>query len=152
MASRLKCFALRIFFIFSFLTPSAFAEMTFPSKKIQVASHELEVEIAKTPQQHAQGLMFRTQMGENEGMLFIFEGEQTRSFWMKNTLIDLSIGFFDKNGTLVDVQEMKSGKGIPESALKSYLSVKPAKYALEMNKGWFDRKKIKIGAKLRILP
>lgn len=110
------------------------------------------MEVASTPQQHALGLMFRSHLGENEGMLFIFEGEQTRSFWMKNTLIDLSIGFFDKSGTLVDVQEMKSGKGIPDSALKSYLSVKPAKYALEMNRGWFDKKKVKIGTKLRILP
>lgn len=112
----------------------------------------MEVEVAQTPQQLARGLMFRPRLAENEGMLFIFEDEQTRSFWMKNTLIDLSIGFFDKNQTLVDVQEMKSGKGIPDSALKSYLSVKPAKYALEMNTGWFDKKKIKIGTKLRILP
>ncbi len=152
MASRSKCFVINLFSVILLFSPGAFAEKTFAKKKIQVGSEVLEVEVAQTPQQHAQGLMFRPRLGENEGMLFIFQGEETRSFWMKNTLIDLSIGFFDRNGTLVDVQEMKSGKGIPDSALKSYLSVKPAKYALEMNTGWFDKKKIKIGTKLRILP
>ena len=152
MASRLKCFVSSIFGILVFFSAGAFAEQTFPKKKIQVGSEIFEVEVAQTPQQLARGLMFRPRLAENEGMLFIFEDEQTRSFWMKNTLIDLSIGFFDKNQTLVDVQEMKSGKGVPDSALKSYLSVKPAKYALEMNTGWFDKKKIKIGTKLRILP
>lgn len=152
MVLRLKCFALSAFFAVTLSVPTTFAKEIFSRQKIQVASEVIEVDVAQTPPQHARGLMFRARLGENEGMLFIFEEEQTRSFWMKNTLIDLAIGFFDKNGTLVDVQEMKSGKGVPDSALKSYLSVKPAKYALEMNKGWFDRKKVKIGAKLRIIP
>jgi uncharacterized membrane protein (UPF0127 family) len=96
--------------------------------------------------------MFRNSLGEDEGMLFIFNNEETRFFWMKNTLIDLSIAYFNKGGTLVDIQEMKSGKGIAEASLPSYASAQPAKYALEMNKGWFDKNKIKLGTKLKINP
>jgi uncharacterized membrane protein (UPF0127 family) len=108
------------------------------------------VEIAETPEQHERGLMFRDKLGKDDGMLFIFDNEQTRFFWMKNTMIDLSIGYFDGSGALVDIQEMKSGKGIPETALTTYPSAKPAKYALEMNPGWFQKNKIKMGTKLKI--
>lgn len=89
-------------------------------------------------------------MGEDEGMLFIFKNTETRFFWMKNTLIDLSIGYFDAEMKLIDIKEMKSGKGVPDSALPSYASAQPAKYALEMNAGWFDKNKIKLGSKLKI--
>jgi uncharacterized membrane protein (UPF0127 family) len=132
--------------------PSAYANTaaTFEKKKITLGTKTLTVEIAKTLDQHERGLMFREKMATDDGMLFIFEDQAPRFFWMKNTLIDLSIGFFDKNGTLVDVQEMTSGKGIPDSSLLSYASAKPAKYALEMNKGWFDKNKIKMGTKLKI--
>ncbi len=121
----------------------------FKKRKIRLGPKTLVVEMAETPAQHERGLMFRESLGADEGMLFVFKNEETRFFWMKNTLIDLSIGYFDKSGTLVDIQEMKSGKGIPESQLASYPSAKPAKYALEMNKGWFDKNKIKIGSKLK---
>lgn len=123
---------------------------TFQKKKISLGSKTFVVEVAETPVQHERGLMFRDKLGENEGMLFIFENEQTRFFWMKNTMIDLSIGYFNGAGELVDIQEMKTGKGIPDAALASYPSKKPAKFALEMNKGWFEKNKIKPGAKLKI--
>ncbi|MBV2168102.1 MAG: DUF192 domain-containing protein [Bdellovibrio sp.] len=135
-------------FSFLFLLTSAHAG-EFKTRKIKLGPKTLVVEIAETPAQHERGLMFRESLGPDEGMLFIFKNEETRFFWMKNTLIDLSIGYFDKSGTLVDIQEMKSGKGIPEPQLASYPSAKPAKYALEMNKGWFDKNRIKIGSRLK---
>lgn len=131
-------------------TASASYAQDFSKRKITLAGKTLVVEIAETPSQHERGLMFRSKLGKDEGMLFIFQGEAVRSFWMKNTLIDLSIGYFDRNGILIDVQEMTSGKGIPDAKLASYPSVKPAKYALEMTKGWFAKNKIKIGSKLVI--
>jgi len=124
----------------------------FKKKKITVGAKTLVVEIAETPDQHERGLMFRDKMGPDEGMLFIFKNEETRFFWMKNTLINLSIGYFDKNGKLIDVQEMTSGKNVPDEQLPSYASAKPAKYALEMSEGWFTKNKIKLGAKLRLHP
>ncbi len=122
----------------------------FSKRNISLNGKTLVVEVAETPDQHERGLMFRNKLADSEGMLFIFSNEETRFFWMKNTMIDLSIGYFDKNGTLVDVQEMKSGKGVPDTALPSYPSAKPAKYALEMSKGWFDKNKVKVGSKLKL--
>jgi uncharacterized membrane protein (UPF0127 family) len=156
MVSRWKCFAssgrlivATLLVVFSFL-PAIGAAQTFAKKKIKLSDKTLVVDVATTPDQHQRGLMFRERMGENEGMLFIFDNEETRFFWMKNTLIDLSIGYFDKKGVLIDVQEMKSGKGVPDAALPSYPSAHPAKYALEMNKGWFEKNKIKLGSKLTV--
>jgi uncharacterized membrane protein (UPF0127 family) len=148
MVLRLKCFLL----LLHLLGLSLGAQAAFDKKTATIGKIKIKVEVAETPQQHAQGLMFREKMGPEEGMLFIFPGEEPRSFWMKNTLIDLSIGFFTKDGILIDIQEMKSGKGVPDSMLASYVSAKPAKYALEMNKGWFDKRKVKLGTVLKVNP
>jgi uncharacterized protein len=82
-------------------------------------------------------------------MLFIFDSELPLSFWMKNTYIDLSIGFFDKNRTLVDVQEMKRTYSMTVN-FPSYVTKKPAQYALEMNSGWFSANKVKLGSRFEI--
>mgnify|MGYP006259988871 CR=1 FL=1 len=150
MASLWKCFAISVVLLFSSLSFSA--EKSFPTKKIKVGGKTLVVEIASTTVEQERGLMFRNSLGEDEGMLFVFNNEETRFFWMKNTLIDLSIGYFNRSGILIDIQEMKSGKGIADTSLPSYASAQPAKYALEMNKGWFDKNKIKLGTKLKINP
>ncbi|QDK36153.1 DUF192 domain-containing protein [Bdellovibrio sp. NC01] len=147
MVSLLRCFALTALISFSF---NAQAALQFAKKKISVGNKTFVVEIAESTPQHERGLMFINKLAEDEGMLFIFKNEETRFFWMKNTMIDLSIGFFDKDKTLVDVQEMKSGQNVSDADLPSYASARPAKYALEMNKGWFDKNKIKIGSKLKI--
>lgn len=155
MALRLKCSVLiRFVFVFglsiSALPFEALGAKDFAKKKVTLGTKTFVVEVAETSDQHERGLMFRDKMGENEGMLFIFKNEETRFFWMKNTLIDLSIGYFDKNLILIDVKEMKSGKGVPDATLPSYASAQPAKYALEMNKGWFEKNKIKLGSKLKL--
>lgn len=106
---------------------------------------KITVELAETDEQRTQGLMHRKSLPKNQGMLFVFEQEQTLSFWMKNTFIDLSIGFFDQNKKLVDIKEM-SATSVLQQNFPSYESSKPAKYALEMNKRWFDKNKIKLGS------
>ena len=141
-----KCFVASLL-VFSL---GVHAATPFSKRTIVLGKKELVVDVAETPDQHERGLMFRTSMKDDEGMLFVFKNEENRFFWMKNTLIDLSIGYFDKKGNLIDVQEMKSGKGIPDVKLPSYPSSGPAQYALEMNKGWFDKNKIKLGTKLII--
>ncbi|MEK2689483.1 DUF192 domain-containing protein [Bdellovibrio sp. GT3] len=150
MASHLRCFVLAVLLSFAFVANAS--DVVFPKKKIVVGGKTLTVEVATTVEQQAQGLMSRASLGSDDGMLFVFSNEETRFFWMKNTLIDLSIGFFNKDGKLIDIQEMKSGKGLADTALPSYASSNPAKYALEMNKGWFEKNKIKVGAKLKINP
>ncbi len=127
---------------------SAFAKeekVAFKKQTITVGTKKILVEIAETEQQHAYGLMFRKKLGLNEGMLFVFKDEEIRSFWMKNTLINLSIGYFDKNKKLIDIQEMKAMTSLIEKETPSYPSKGPAQYALEMSEGWFKKNKILIG-------
>lgn len=126
-------------------------EFVFPRKQMKVANVTIDIEVADSPKLTARGLMYRQSMPEKNGMLFIFPVEQTQSFWMKNTFIPLSIGFFDSKRTLVDIQDMEPAKSEMDQNLKSYLSRSPARYALEVNQGWFQRNKIKIGDRFELL-
>ena len=101
------------------------------------------VEVADTEAEREVGLMGRTALDADAGMVFLFDGTTTASFWMKDTLIPLSIAFIDKKGKIVRIAEMKP---FDESRTSSLY---PARYALEMNKGWFAQRGIKAGAKLR---
>jgi uncharacterized membrane protein (UPF0127 family) len=122
----------------------------FRRSKIRLAERQITVELADTPELRERGLMFRNELPENQGMLFVFESEQRLSFWMLNTLIPLSIGYFDRNKVLLEVYEMEpmaSRTAIP----KTYPSQRPALYALEMPKGWYFRHGVKPGAKFEFL-
>ena len=101
----------------------------------------VRVEIADDAFEIARGLMYRTTLAENRGMLFIFEGEQTLSFTMKNTLIPLSIAFIGSEGRIVDIQDMKPLDDDPPS----YVSARPAQYALEVNQGFFEERGVEVG-------
>lgn len=132
------------------MPPATTKAVVFKKDKIILSGKTIVVEISRTQEEHEQGLMFRKSLAENEGMLFIFGSEETRYFWMKNTYIDLSIGYFDRDKTLVDIQDMKASS-LMESRPKTYPSAKPAMYALEMNRGWFSKNKISIGHKFKFL-
>jgi uncharacterized protein len=113
---------------------------------ITAGMHVIQAELAVTPQQQATGMMFRTQMGTNEGMLFVHADSGLRCFWMRNTLIPLAIAFIAEDGTVVNIAEMQ-----PRSE-QSHCSIKPVRFALEMNQGWFDKRGIKPGMKLKGAP
>lgn len=115
--------------------------------KFSVGGKTVTAFIADTDEKRANGLMYVERLDKNEGMLFVFESEQPLGFWMKNTVIPLSIGFFDVKGGLIDVQEMKV-PSVMEATPPSYQSRGPALYALEMNSGWFSRNKVGKGARL----
>lgn len=121
-------------------------KVEFKKTEITISGKTITVELAETETQRNRGLMYRDNLPADQGMLFIFESEQPLSFWMKNTYIDLSIGYFDKNRTLVDIQDMKK-TSVLTVEFPSYESRKPAQYALEMNQGWFKKNKIKLGAR-----
>jgi uncharacterized protein len=123
----------------------------FKKKTIFIGHEKLEVEIADNEELRERGLMNRSSLGEKEGMLFIFPAEMKLSFWMKNTLIPLSIGFFKEDGKLIQVLDMEPASPV-ELEPKIYLSAKPSKYALEVARGWFSRKKIKVGDVLKMPP
>ena len=129
---------------------TATQDVKFERKTIKIDKVDITVEMAESFEQQRRGLMFRKSLSENEGMLFVYEKEQILSFWMKNTFIPLSIGFFNAKGVLVDIQDMEPVKSEMEVNLPSYYSKKPAKYALEVPKGWFSRHKIKPGARLKL--
>ena len=103
---------------------------------------EVEVEIATDDAERAQGLMERTELAENAGMLFVYEEERQLSFWMKNTLIPLSIAYADSQGRIVDIQDMQPLDETPHP------SAEPVRYALEVNQGFFEERGIRVGDRL----
>ena len=114
--------------------------------RLNAGIHNIEAQLAQTPQQREIGLMFRASMPANEGMLFAFERPAQQCFWMKNTLIPLDIAFVDDAGAIVNIERMKA------QTLDSHCSEKPVRYVLEMNDGWFAKRGIKPGFKLKGLP
>lgn len=116
---------------------------------IKINGVTLRVELAKTEEEQAQGLMFRKKISDSEGMLFVYKDERPRSFWMKNTFIPLSIGFFNKKRELIDVQDMTPVQSEMQIRIPSYRSKKPAQYALEVKQGWFQRHRIQLGARFQ---
>lgn len=123
----------------------------FSKSKIQVGAVKIIVEMAVQPKEQARGLMFRKSLCENCGMLFVYQDEQIRSFWMKNTFIPLSIGFFNKKKELIDVQEMTPVQSEMQLKIPTYESKGRAMFALEMNAGWFRKNKIGMKTKFRQL-
>lgn len=110
--------------------------------QLRAGMQNISAEVAATDRERAIGLMHRTQMGTHEGMLFVFERPGVQCFWMKNTLIPLSIAFVDDDGTIVNTDEMK-----PQT-LDSHCSDRPVRYVLEMNTGWFKKRALTTGSKL----
>jgi uncharacterized protein len=110
---------------------------------LQAGMHNIRAEVARTPLQTQTGMMFRREMASHEGMLFVFDGLSRRCFWMKNTLLPLSIAFIADDGSVVNLAEMQ-----PQSEA-SHCSSEPVRYALEMNQGWFAKRGIKPGFKLK---
>jgi len=110
---------------------------------VYLKNTEIWVEVPKNSEERARGLMGRNQLGENEGMLFIFETEDYHSFWMKNTLIPLSIAFIDREGRILGIADMEP------LTLELHPPPRPILYALEMKKGWFSTNGIQVGDVLR---
>lgn len=135
---------------------TASPEVTYKQGTVTIAQSfrlvRLQVEVADTPASRAQGLMHRTHMDENAGMLFVFESTSRGGFWMKNTLIPLSIAFIDERWLIVDIKDMKVAPDPKEGPFTIYESAKPYHYALEVNEGFFTRNRVKVGAKVTYVP
>lgn len=108
----------------------------------------LTVEVALTESEQQKGLMFRKSLASGQGMLFVFSSEQPRQFWMKNTLIPLSIAFIDAKKTIFQVSDLKPMKTLIQKEIDRAESIKPAKYVLEVPQGWFLTNKIGVGSTL----
>jgi uncharacterized protein len=128
--------------ILAFCGTHALADEPLPELALQINGNKLIAELAATDTARTTGLMHRRMMPENRGMLFVFPYAALQNFWMMNTYIPLSIAFVDENGTIINIADMKPLTTDPHP------SARPAKYALEMNQGWFAKRGIKAGVKI----
>lgn len=117
-------------------------QTNLPRTRLSAGMHLLDVQLAQSPLERQIGLMWRKEMPQHEGMLFVFEQASVQCFWMRNTLLPLSAAFLADDGSIVNIVDMK-----PQSD-DSHCSAKPVRFVLEMNQGWFARRNVQPGYKL----
>lgn len=113
---------------------------------LHAGMYNIQAEVARTPLEQQTGLMFRRVMPTYDGMLFVFDQPEKRCFWMRNTLLPLTIAYIADDGSIVDLIDMQ-----PRSE-QNHCSSRPVRYALEMNQGWFEKRGIKPGFRLKGAP
>jgi len=128
------------------MPPGAKQPGDFPRAKLSIGMYAIDAAVAANDADREQGLMYRTKLEPNEGMLFVFNENAVHCFWMKNTLIPLSIAFIRADGTVTDIDEMQA------ETTNNHCPANNGVYALEMSKGWFAAKGIKPGMKIQGLP
>lgn len=112
---------------------------SLPVMELSAGFHRIEAEVAANNPDRMQGLMQRKAMPQQHGMLFVFPQEAQHCMWMKNTLLPLSVAFLDASGHILNIEEMK-----PQTE-DNHCAARPARYALEMNTGWFTQRGLKSG-------
>lgn len=125
-----------------FLLLASASALAAPTIELSAGMHRIEAEVASSNADRATGLMNRPSMPIHRGMLFVFPEAGVQCFWMKNTLIPLSIAFLDDAGRIVQIADMQ-----PQS-LDNHCSSKPVRFALEMNAGWFKSRGLAAGARI----
>lgn len=113
-----------------------------PTIELAAGMFRIEAEVVSTPDDRATGLMNRPSLPPNHGMLFVFPEAGVQCFWMKNTLIPLSIAFIDDSGRIVRIAQMKA------HSLDNHCSGQPVRFALEMNAGWFKSRGLAEGSRI----
>lgn len=121
------------------LSGGALAQGAMPMLELSAGFYRIEAEVAANDQNRQLGLMNRQTMPQQHGMLFVFTHENTHCMWMRNTLLPLSVAFLDARGIILNVEDMK-----PQT-LDNHCAKKPARFALEMNGGWFAARGLKAG-------
>ena len=118
------------------------AQAEMPRLELTAGFYRIDAEVAADNDNRMQGLMHRKAMGPQQGMLFVFPQAAVHCMWMRNTFIPLSVAFLDEQGRILNIEDME-----PQTE-NNHCAAKPARFALEMNKGWFAQKGIKAGMKL----
>ena len=113
-----------------------------PELVLTVEGHKVTVEVAHTEPARRQGLMFRRMLPEQRGMLFVFDRIERHAMWMMNTYVPLSVAFIDAQGVIINIADM-----MPHTT-EAHGATQPAKYALEVNQGWFRKRGIGPGARV----
>jgi uncharacterized protein len=135
--------SLRVLVAAMLLLLSGIARADLPTMPLTIGSHSLVAEVASTESQRGTGLMHRRMLPENRGMLFVFPDLALHGMWMMNTFLPLSVAFIDRDGTIINIADMQ-----PHTT-DTHNAIRPAKYALEMNQGWFRKRGIKAGDKVQ---
>ena len=117
-------------------------QLNLPRTELTAGIYRISAQVAVTQEQQATGLMYRREMPQAEGMLFVFRKPSKLCFWMKNTVLPLTAAFIADNGTLVNMEDME-----PQTT-NSHCSLKPVRYVLEMNQGWFAKRGLRPGSRL----
>lgn len=142
----MKSFGSYLFTLCLVMVGSALAQdapqTNLPRVTLSAGMHLIDAQVAQTSEQRTIGLMFRKEMPQHEGMLFVFEQASGLCFWMKNTVLPLTAAFVADDGTIVNLADMK-----PQTT-DSHCALKPVRYVLEMNQGWFAKRGFKAGSKL----
>lgn len=126
-------------FFVTLLLAGAVSAQSLPVMELTAGFHRIEAEVASTPQTRSQGLMHRTAMPLQRGMLFVFTANAQHCMWMKNTNLPLAVAFIDETGRILNIEEMQP------HAETNHCAARPARYALEMNAGWFAQRGLKAG-------
>ncbi len=113
-----------------------------PQVTLAIGKHNLVAEVASTDPHRSTGLMHRRMLPEDRGMLFVFPDVAYHAMWMMNTYVPLSVAFLDRDGVIINIVDMQ-----PQTT-DSHRAARPAKYALEVNQGWFRKRDIKAGDKI----
>lgn len=124
------------------MSATALAQNSMPLMELSAGFHRIEAEVAANDPDRQLGLMNRKAMAVQHGMLFVFPQDNTHCMWMRNTLLPLSVAFLDDDGKIINIEDMK-----PQTE-DNHCARRPARYALEMNLGWFTQRGIKPGVKL----
>jgi len=124
------------------LSAAGWAQNAMPVLELNAGFHRIEAEVAASDQNRQVSLMNRQAMPQQHGMLFVFTQNNTHCMWMRNTLIPLSVAFIDDEGYIINIEDMQ-----PQTE-DNHCARQPARYALEMNLGWFAQRGIKPGVKL----
>lgn len=122
------------------------AAADFPKVQLTIGMYLVNASVAANEADREQGLMFRKSLEPNEGMLFVFAENAGHCFWMKNTLLPLSIAFIRQDGVITDLDEMQAETD------NNHCPTHNGVYALEMSKGWFAAHGIKPGMQIIGLP
>jgi uncharacterized protein len=120
------------------------AQPRLPELRLYVGAEELVAELAMTPRQIQTGMMFRTEMAENEAMLFVFGAPYQAAFWMKNTLLPLSAAYINPEGIILEIHDLQ-----PHDTNSVVAATDQVQYVLETNQGWFRKKNIHPGMVIR---
>lgn len=125
------------------LSAAAWAQGAMPVIELTAGFYRIEAEVAASDQNRQTGLMNRRTMPQQHGMLFVFPQDNTHCMWMRNTLLPLSVAFIDADGYIINIENMK-----PQTE-DNHCAKVPARYALEMNLGWFSQRGLRPGSKLQ---